>query len=508
MISGKATEAGTSVYGRRYGTLKYNPLTSSGPQVSQAGFGCYRVSTGFPEQETALETALTSGINLIDTSANYGDGESEVLVGNVLRRLIERGHLSREAIFVVSKVGYLQGRNYALSLERKQARRPFKDLVEYARGLEHCIHPEFIEDQLDRSLERLGLETLDGYLLHNPEYYLGWAKQQKIGLASARVEYYRRIRLAFDYLEKEVKRGRIQCYGISSNTFPVEAEDPEFTCLETALDLAESISPEHHFRLVQFPMNLFETGAALNRNQPSGDTLLEAARGAELGVLINRPLNAFAVNRLVRLAEAPRSAPDSPDRIRRRIDALIASENVLVREILPGMDLPAEIVSQITGQIASGESLGQNWRSFGSLESWRHVLSSYYQPRIQGVLLFLEQKTPLPPEVAGWLSVYRKNLEAVLHVVGSVYQAQAAERAERIKARVRRQDPDWAVGDPTLSQLAVRSLRSTKGVSCVLVGMRHETYVEDVIRELSGPVALEDRETAWNGLADDLVSLL
>ena len=45
-------------------------------------------------------------------------------------------------------------------------------MVEYADGLWHCIHPDWLADQLTRSLDRLGLETLDLLLLHNPEYFL------------------------------------------------------------------------------------------------------------------------------------------------------------------------------------------------------------------------------------------------------------------------------------------------------------------------------------------------
>lgn len=32
----------------------------------------------------------------------------------------------------------------------------------------HCIHPAFLEDQLERSLTNIGVETLDLYYLHNP----------------------------------------------------------------------------------------------------------------------------------------------------------------------------------------------------------------------------------------------------------------------------------------------------------------------------------------------------
>jgi hypothetical protein len=54
------------------------------------------------------------------------------------------------------------------------------------------------------------LDTLDGYLLHHPEYYLDWAAKNGLPPASARKEYYRRIRAAFDYLEKEIEKGSIR----------------------------------------------------------------------------------------------------------------------------------------------------------------------------------------------------------------------------------------------------------------------------------------------------------
>jgi aryl-alcohol dehydrogenase-like predicted oxidoreductase len=176
--------------------------------AAQAGFGCYRVSAGVAHHEKALRKALSEGINLIDTSSNYADGGSETLVGQVLEKLIDAGDLARNEVVVVSKVGYLQGQNYALSRERKQQGHPFAELVEYGEGLEHCIHPDFLRDQLNRSLKRLNLETLDFYLLHNPEYYLEWAQQKGQPLEPARAEYYRRIKTAFKYLEDEVAQGR------------------------------------------------------------------------------------------------------------------------------------------------------------------------------------------------------------------------------------------------------------------------------------------------------------
>ena len=136
-----------------------------------------------------------------------------------MARLIEQRELERDEVVVVSKIGYVQGKNYELARARRSNGRPFPEMVEYADGLWHCIHPAWLEDQLTRSLDRLGLETLDVLLLHNPEYFLADAAKRGQGpLATVRDEFYRRLEQAFRYLESEVERGRIGCYGVSSNT--------------------------------------------------------------------------------------------------------------------------------------------------------------------------------------------------------------------------------------------------------------------------------------------------
>jgi aryl-alcohol dehydrogenase-like predicted oxidoreductase len=78
--------------------------------VSSVGFGGYRVHDETPEHRDALRRALLSGGNLIDTSTNYTDGGSERLVGAVVNELVGSGKLRREEIVVVSKIGYVQGR--------------------------------------------------------------------------------------------------------------------------------------------------------------------------------------------------------------------------------------------------------------------------------------------------------------------------------------------------------------------------------------------------------------
>jgi aryl-alcohol dehydrogenase-like predicted oxidoreductase len=499
MTHGYAGADGTREWLNCSGLSACGPLGRTQLMVSHAGFGGYRISTVIGEHGRALQHALASGINLIDTSANYADGGSEELIGQVIDHLIESGELQREAVVVVSKAGYLQGRNYALSQERKRRGEPLPELVLYGEGLEHCIHPEFLEDQLTRSLERLRLQTLDVFLLHNPEYYLGWALKNSLPTEDAQAEYYRRITKAFGHLEAEVAGGRIRWYGISSNTFPAASSDPKFTCLERVWAIAESISRDHHFGVVQLPMNLFEIGAVLNANQPSGATVLEFAR-RNLGVLINRPLNAFTDNRLVRLAEVAEAVDIAPAEIEHRIDALSEAEQTLVGKILPELGVVADFASRIKAQFLAADALRQAWRSFSGYDHWRQVRDDYLLPRLRGVLEFLDAQAAGSRELSAWKDAYAGALDAVLKSLGGFHAPSAVQKAAQIKSALAAADPDWGV-EASLSRLAIRALRSTEGVSCVLVGMRQLQYVEDVLAELNNPVVQSNRQASWQKLA-------
>jgi aryl-alcohol dehydrogenase-like predicted oxidoreductase len=503
MISGYATPDGTQSLADAFPRLAFNRLGTTGLVVSSAGFGCYRINVGVTAHAHALEHALTSGVNLIDTSANYADGGSEKLVGEVLKRLIESDRINRNQIVVVSKGGYLQGSNYALSQQRKNEGNPFKAVVEYAEGMEHCIHPGFLDDQIGRSLERLGLETLDGYLLHNPEYYLGWAYKQGMDRERAAQEYYQRIDRAFRFLEEAVQKGRIRFYGVSSNTFPAPADDPDFTGLQRVWEIAESVGKGHHFRLIQFPFNLFEAGAAVEKNQPNEQTVLDVAREKRLGVLINRPLNAFTGKRMVRLASIEvRSRMDYAEIIR-SIKDLAQSEARLWRKILPEMEsVPGGLRVRIKQQGCFAETLKHHWRTFGSYERWREAKDGIFLPRIQGVMDFLRPHADSNPDLADWIPSHEKILGRAFRAVASVYADHAVALEKSILSMLGRADPAW--GQPgTLSQRAVRALASTAGVSSVLVGMRKKAYVSDVLAELHRPVKKTNRTDSWERLQKD-----
>jgi len=503
MIRGGATPDGTAAYSRQHEEIAFERFGKTQWQVSPAGFGCYRVSAGTPSHFDAMTKALSGGINVIDTSTNYADGASEELVGQVLGKMIADDQISRDQVVVVSKAGYLQGRNFDLSRERKAQGKPFADLVPYAKGLEHCIHPQFLADQLQRSLERLHLETLDVLLLHNPEYYLDWSANQGIQTEQARAVFYDRLEMAFEFLEQEVSRGRIQSYGISSNTFPSTVDDAEFVSLSQVWNIARTISTGHHFDVIQLPINLYEPGGVLETNQPDGQSVLQFAESKRLGVMINRPLNAFNGNRLVRLAEVSGAGRCRDDDIIQAIGALNASEKTLWRNILPAMQLPDSLYKRIKDQAAIGDHLKHYWRNFGSYDRWRQFKDSILLPRLQGVFDYLQEHAGHMETVAGWLHAHRRHLEIAVRAVESLYVTEAAREVTKIKHAVAAVDPIWAMKG-SLSQLALRVLRSTQGVTTVLIGMRQSGYVDDILQELKRPAHKADRTDAWRELRQSL----
>ena len=68
-------------------------------KLSKIGFGSHLTTYKNLNHRKALLYALENGCNLIDTSANYMEGESEILIGQVLSA-------SGRDAFVISKTGY------------------------------------------------------------------------------------------------------------------------------------------------------------------------------------------------------------------------------------------------------------------------------------------------------------------------------------------------------------------------------------------------------------------
>jgi aryl-alcohol dehydrogenase-like predicted oxidoreductase len=501
MIKSRALAENTKDFSEKFPSLLYKPLGKTGFTVSACGFGAYRVDYRVKEHFESLEYAISSGINLIDTSANYSDGGSETLIGNVIGDMITQGKILREEIVIVSKGGYLQGKNLEAAKKMKEDGVGYKEVTEYAEKIWHCIHPDFLKDQITLSLERLKLETIDVYLLHNPEYFLDSPLAKDLELDELRHEYYKRIKKAFSFLEEEVKAGRISYYGISSNSFVKSSDDPVFTSLKSCVDAANEISEDNNFYVVELPLNLFEKGALLNKNQV-GDSfnVLDYAYESELGVLVNRPLNALGENGLTRLADFPVNEELSKldeNQIIAEINLLDLMEDEFLKDYIEILNLTEENKKAVNYFLKAGQLLKENWKSFGSIESFNDVKKQFLIPRVNFALTTLVTSPNLTDEMKDKLDKIARQTNKLMSIMDSIYGLMANINLKDLHVKLNT-SVDSTEADSfkelSLSQKAVLFINSLKEVSSTLVGMRQNKYVDDVIGALKHGALMDAAE--------------
>ena len=120
--------------------MQYRQLGNGPLQVSELSFGTWLTVAGGLGREAAIRcihAALDHGITLFDTANQYGAGEAERVLGQALRGL------PRDRYLIATKVYF-----------------PVGDEPD------HGLSAQQIERQLDRSLERLGVDTIDLYQCH------------------------------------------------------------------------------------------------------------------------------------------------------------------------------------------------------------------------------------------------------------------------------------------------------------------------------------------------------
>ncbi len=297
-IAGAATPAGTHAFAERgRGKLARGHFrrTAGNLELSSIGLGTYLGAPDPPTDllvEQAAELAVRSGrVNVLDTAINYRHQRAERSLGRALARAIGQGRIDREMVFVASKAGYLapdgeSPLSPAEWIDRNLLRPGILSPDEIVGGC-HAMSPRYLLDQVERSRENLGLETIDLLYLHNaPDTQL-----PVIG----RSEFLGRLREAFTVLERLRASGAIGAYGLATwESLRVAAADPAYLALEEAVGVAREVGgPDHGFRFVQFPFNLALPEAATRANQPVGgemETLFEAAHRLGVGCFTSVPL--------------------------------------------------------------------------------------------------------------------------------------------------------------------------------------------------------------------------
>lgn len=256
--------------------------------VSSLGIGTYLGNADDATDRAyteAIVRAVQLGVNVVDSAANYRFQRSERSVGQALQRLAREQDFNRQEIVICTKGGYLpfdgsaprDVRAYVQETFVRPGIASFDEIV----GGSHCMTPAYLQNQLDQSLENLGLSCIDVYYIHNPESQLGFVSPDN---------FYSRLRQAFELLEKNVGAGKIRKYGVATwNGFRVPAEAPGYHSLSRMIMEAREVGgKEHGFRFIQLPYNLAMPEAFTLENQMLGNrhlSVLEVAAAEEITVV-------------------------------------------------------------------------------------------------------------------------------------------------------------------------------------------------------------------------------
>ena len=288
----RATAVGTERYRKRFESV-FRPdhfREVLGLRISSIGLGTYlgdstdEVDAAY---RSALRSAIDSGINLVDTAINYRCQRSERVCGAALRQAIADERVERDELVVCSKAGYvpLDGTPPESREEYQEyVKREFLD-TEIIRPDElvaggHCLAPRFLRFCLAKSRQNLGLRTIDVYYVHNPEQHAA-----VVGRRTFRT----RMSEAFATLEDAVSRGETGAYGCA--TWDGLRAPPG---VKGHLELAELVAiarevggEQHHFRVVQMPINLAMPEGVREATQLVGGRTLPAVdAAAALGLAV------------------------------------------------------------------------------------------------------------------------------------------------------------------------------------------------------------------------------
>lgn len=136
--------------------MQYTKLGKRGPRISTIGFGAWAIGgmnwgpTDDAVSKKALHAALDAGVTFFDTADVYGFGHSENLIAEVIK---ERG---KGDLVIATKAG----NDFYYAGEEKD---------DGYGAIQQNYKKEYLIEAAEKSLKRLGLETLDILQLHSPD---------------------------------------------------------------------------------------------------------------------------------------------------------------------------------------------------------------------------------------------------------------------------------------------------------------------------------------------------
>ena len=294
--TGRATAEGTARFASRFESLPGHFRCPDRLSFSSLALGMRNGEAGGIDDmlyRSCVATLVEEGVNVFVTALSDRMMTSERCLGAALERAFYEGDVQRDEVIVVTKGGYLcvdpdrvaggQARRYLLETYVDTG---LVSLDRIVHGV-HCLDGAFLRDQIERSRRNLRLETIDLYLIEEPELHLGECSAE---------EFRDRLRGAFEALERAVSDGAIAAYGLCTwDGFLRPHTDRNHLAILDVFDWALDVGGgDHHLRAVQLPYSVAMAEAFRLDSQigPQGhsDAVLSTLRGTGTAVLASAPL--------------------------------------------------------------------------------------------------------------------------------------------------------------------------------------------------------------------------
>lgn len=267
-----------------------------------------------------------------------------------------------------------------------------------------------------------------------------------------------RIKQAFEYLEHQVNKGTIRYYGVSSNTLPSSPYQVSTTDIRVLLQIASDVSSNHHFRLIQFPLNYYEQGAC--KVQYGNESLLSLAKKNKILTFSNRPFNAHIPEGTFRLVRK-RPSKDSATTIKgNQLDTHFDAFKEMVQYRLKQLGRNEEF-----SDFAILRFLEDNWKKLQLTTQHESIFRNDVFPFVN---LLYENRLPLS-QLELVSNFYEKSRIATLHNISKNLHYIHKDISNKLGKNT----------DVSLTSLLCEFYLNL-GVGHVLVGMRAKEYVNDL----------------------------
>ena len=212
--------------------MRFRQLGNSGLTVSVVGLGANNFGWRLDVEQSrpVIETALETGINLIDTSDSYDTGNSEQIIGDVLRG-------RRDEVLIATKFGSDMGGSNGPDWGARASRR-------------------YVVKAVDASLRRLQTDWIDLYQLHRPD-----------GLTP--------LDETLEALDDLVHQGKIR-YAGSSNLSAWQVAESAW--ISKTRGLTRFVSAQNHYSLLERTIELDLVPACLSRTASRCHPVLPGSR--------------------------------------------------------------------------------------------------------------------------------------------------------------------------------------------------------------------------------------